>query len=95
MKFREVLKIIFISTQVKSFVLVLSLSLFVYRESVHIPAKKKKISDLSLSQACLEKGLQYEAETLPEAEKNQAERKRSRITLFANRAVCRKNLMSG
>ena len=41
---REVFKENFISTPVKSFVLVLSLSLFVYRESVHMPAKKKKDS---------------------------------------------------
>ena len=34
----------FVSTPVKSFVLVLSLSLFIYRESVHMPAKKKKDS---------------------------------------------------
>ena len=32
----------FISTLVKGFVLVSSLSLFVYRESVHMPAKKEK-----------------------------------------------------
>ena len=53
----------------KSFVLVLSLSFFVYRESVEMVAKEKK--DLFVS---LEKR-QYEAEILPEAEKNQAERK--------------------
>ena len=39
---REVFKENFISMPMKSFVLVLSLSLFVYRESVHMPAKKKK-----------------------------------------------------
>ena len=85
---REVFKENCICTPVKSFVLVLSLSLFVYHESVHMPAKKKKKSVLSLWQACLEKrSRQYEVETLPEAEKNQAGRKRSRIILFANRAV--------
>ena len=62
---------------VKSFVLVLSLSLIVYHSAIlaSVPRETQKRSR------------QYEAETLPEAEKNQAGRKRSRIILFANRAV--------
>ena len=72
----------------KTFVLVLSLSLFVYRESVHMPAKKKK--DLlcrSSKRASRKDQDSSEAETLPEAEKTQAGRKHSRIILFTNRAV--------
>ena len=87
---REVFKENFISMPMKSFVLVLSLSLFVYRESVHMPAKKKKICFVALASLPREKitrQYDYEAETLPEAEKNQAGRKRSRIILFSNGAV--------
>ena len=74
----------------KSFVLVLSLSLFVYRESVHMPAKKKK--DLfcrSGKRASRKDQDSTKWKLLPKQRKtkNQDGRKRSRIILFANRAV--------
>ena len=77
----------FISTLVKSFVLVLSLSLFIENQCTCLQ-RRKKTRFVALASMSQER--QYEAKTLPKAEKNQAERKRSSIILFANRAVARR-----